>query len=138
MVTNARTAGRLERLVERPCLNEPSQQQLQSRGRGVSGQCPIHPEFLTAVIDELAASDAIFTVDTGMCTVWAARYVRMTRDRRLLRSFGHGSMANALPQAIEFLKQKGREGTVTLVDGARDQEHNAALVLHRLLEGPSR
>jgi pyruvate dehydrogenase (quinone) len=48
----------------------------------------------------VAEDDAIFTVDTGMTAVWAARYLRMTRKRRLIGSFNHGSMANAMPQAI--------------------------------------
>lgn len=60
----------------------------------------IHPEFVASVINELAASDAIFTVDTGMCCVWAARYIEGTGERKMLGSFNHGSMANAMPQAI--------------------------------------
>ena len=47
-----------------------------------------------------AAGPAIFTVDTGMCNVWGARYLQMTLGRRFLASFGHGCMANAMPQAI--------------------------------------
>ncbi|WP_216906006.1 thiamine pyrophosphate-dependent enzyme [Nocardia noduli] len=61
---------------------------------------PIHPEHLAALVDEFAAADAIFTVDTGMCCTWAARYITPTDRRRLLGSFVHGSMANALPMAI--------------------------------------
>jgi pyruvate dehydrogenase (quinone) len=60
----------------------------------------IHPEFVVSVINELAAKDAIFTVDTGMCCVWAARYIDGTGERKMLGSFNHGSMANAMPQAI--------------------------------------
>jgi pyruvate dehydrogenase (quinone) len=60
----------------------------------------IHPEFVASVINELAAKDAIFTVDTGMCCVWAARYIHGTGERKMLGSFNHGSMANAIPQAI--------------------------------------
>ena len=60
----------------------------------------IHPEFVTSMINELAARDAIFTVDTGMCCVWAARYIEGTGERKMLGSFNHGSMANAMPQAI--------------------------------------
>jgi pyruvate dehydrogenase (quinone) len=60
----------------------------------------IHPEFVVSTINELAAKDAIFTVDTGMCCVWAARYIDGTGERRMLGSFNHGSMANAMPQAI--------------------------------------
>ena len=61
---------------------------------------PIHPEYVAATLDELARSDAVFTIDTGMCAVWGARYVRAAAGRRFLGSFNHGSMANALPQAV--------------------------------------
>jgi len=60
----------------------------------------IHPEYVASVINELADKDAIFTVDTGMCCVWAARYIEGTGERKMLGSFNHGSMANAMPQAI--------------------------------------
>lgn len=61
---------------------------------------PIHPQYVARVIDELAADDAIFSCDVGTPTIWAARYLTMNGKRRLLGSFSHGSMANALPQAI--------------------------------------
>lgn len=60
----------------------------------------IHPEFVASVLNELATRDAIFTVDTGMCCVWGARYIDATGQRKLLGSFNHGSMANAMPMAI--------------------------------------
>jgi pyruvate dehydrogenase (quinone) len=60
----------------------------------------IQPEFVAAMIDRLADDDAIFTVDTGMSTVWAARYLHGTGKRTLMGSFSHGSMANAMPQSI--------------------------------------
>ena len=60
----------------------------------------IHPEYVASVINELSDKDAIFTVDTGMCCVWAARYLEGTGERKMLGSFNHGSMANAMPQAI--------------------------------------
>ena len=66
---------------------------------GGSGQLS-HPQYVTRVLDELAAGDAIFSCDVGTPTVWAARYLTMNGKRRLLGSFTHGSMANALPQAI--------------------------------------
>jgi pyruvate dehydrogenase (quinone) len=66
----------------------------------VSTRRPIHPEHVAATLDELAGPDAVFTVDTGMCCVWGARYLRAAAGRRLLGSFNHGSMANALPQAV--------------------------------------
>jgi pyruvate dehydrogenase (quinone) len=64
------------------------------------GDTLIHPQYVTAVLDRLASEDAIFTCDVGTPTVWAARYLTMNGKRRLLGSFNHGSMANALPQAI--------------------------------------
>jgi pyruvate dehydrogenase (quinone) len=65
-----------------------------------SGKKPIHPQYVVRVLDELGAKDAIFSCDVGTPTVWAARYLTMNGKRRLLGSFNHGSMANALPQAI--------------------------------------
>ncbi len=67
---------------------------------GETGKKPIHPQYVVRVLDELAAKDAIFSCDVGTPTVWAARYLTMNGQRRLLGSFNHGSMANALPQAI--------------------------------------
>jgi pyruvate dehydrogenase (quinone) len=64
-----------------------------------SGQ-GLRPEMVASAISELAADDAVFTNDTGMCNVWGARYLQMRPAQRLLASFRHGSMANALPQAI--------------------------------------
>lgn len=60
----------------------------------------IHPEYVATRIDALSDQDAIYTVDTGMTCVWAARYLNATGKRTLLGSFNHGSMANAMPQAI--------------------------------------
>jgi pyruvate dehydrogenase (quinone) len=73
---------------------------LDDLANGEPGERPIHPQHLTAVLDRLAAEDTIFTCDVGTPTVWAARYLTMNGKRRLLGSFNHGSMANALPQAI--------------------------------------
>jgi pyruvate dehydrogenase (quinone) len=66
----------------------------------IGKRTPMHPEPVAAALSEIAAPDAIFTADTGMCNVWSSRYIRATKDRRLIGSFTHGSMANALPQAI--------------------------------------
>src|SRR6202043_2029164 len=73
---------------------------LDALATGTSGRKPIHPQYLTRVVNELAAPDAIFTADVGSPTMWAARYLSMNGQRRLLGSFNHGSMANAMPQAI--------------------------------------
>lgn len=89
------------RHLDEACKHYASaRRRLDKHVKGIAGRRPIHPEFLTATLSDLASDEAIFTVDVGMCTVWAARYLRMTRERRLLGSFTHGSMANALPQAI--------------------------------------
>ncbi|MBV9919417.1 MAG: ubiquinone-dependent pyruvate dehydrogenase [Pseudonocardia sp.] len=61
---------------------------------------PLHPQAVTAAVDRLAEDDAVFLADVGTPTLWAARYLRMNGRRRLIGSFTHGTMANALPQAI--------------------------------------
>jgi pyruvate dehydrogenase (quinone) len=66
----------------------------------IAEHTPIHPEYAADVLDDVATDDAIFTVDTGMCNVWAARYLTPNGKRRVIGSFIHGSMANALPHAI--------------------------------------
>ncbi|ACU59918.1 ubiquinone-dependent pyruvate dehydrogenase [Chitinophaga pinensis] len=77
-----------------------SRQSLESHATGKADATPIHPEYLTHILNELADPDAIFTADVGEPTVWAARYLRMKKGQRLLGSFNHGSMASAMPQAI--------------------------------------
>jgi pyruvate dehydrogenase (quinone) len=61
---------------------------------------PIHPQYLARLVSELASSDAVFIPDVGSPVVWAARYLQMNGSRRLIGSFSHGTMANALPHAI--------------------------------------
>ncbi|RKT47335.1 ubiquinone-dependent pyruvate dehydrogenase [Thiocapsa rosea] len=61
---------------------------------------PLHPQFVSRMVDAIADDDAIFTVDVGTPTIWAARYLKTNGKRRLLGSFNHGSMANAMPQAL--------------------------------------
>lgn len=86
--------------------------------RKVEKHTPIHPEYVASVLDEEAADDAVFTVDTGMNNVWAARYLTPNGRRRVIGSFTHGSMANALPQAIgaQFL-DPGRQVVAMSGDG---------------------
>ncbi|MFI1396925.1 pyruvate dehydrogenase [Streptomyces sp. NPDC020681] len=86
--------------------------------RKVDKHVPIHPEYVGSVLDELADEDAVFTVDTGMCNVWAARYLSPNGRRRIIGSFSHGSMANALPQAIggQFV-DRGRQVVSMSGDG---------------------
>lgn len=61
---------------------------------------PIHPQYVARRISELASQDAVFIPDVGSPVVWASRYLTMNGLRRLIGSFSHGTMANALPQAI--------------------------------------
>ena len=79
---------------------------------------PLHPQFVAATIDKLAAADAVFTADVGTPCIWAARYLHMNGTRRLIGSFNHGSMANALPQAIGAqAAQPGRQVVTLSGDG---------------------
>jgi pyruvate dehydrogenase (quinone) len=73
---------------------------LDELAQGRNGKRLIHPQQIARVLSELAADDAVFTCDVGLPTVWAARYLAMNGKRRLIGSFWHGSMANAMPQAI--------------------------------------
>ncbi|WKD58725.1 pyruvate dehydrogenase [Corynebacterium caspium] len=83
---------------------------VEAYAKDAEDKTPIHPEFAATVIDELAAEDAVFTVDTGMCNVWAARYITPNGKREEIGSFRHGTMANALPQAIGVqAAQPGRQ-----------------------------
>jgi pyruvate dehydrogenase (quinone) len=77
-----------------------ARQGLDKLASGDSGRKPIHPQYVASVIDKLASEDAIFSFDVGTPVIWAARYLRMNGKRRLIGSLTHGSMANALPQAI--------------------------------------
>jgi pyruvate dehydrogenase (quinone) len=60
----------------------------------------IHPQYVTRLVSELAADDAIFTCDVGTPIIWTARYLKVNGKRRIIGSFNHGSMANALLHAI--------------------------------------
>jgi pyruvate dehydrogenase (quinone) len=91
-----------------------TRQALDGRVEALSRADGIHPQYVAATMSELAQDDAIFTVDTGMSTTWAARYLRMKRGRRLLGSFNHGSMANALPQAIGAQKANPGRQVISL------------------------
>ncbi len=64
------------------------------------GDQPLHPQYVAKLIDEIASKDAVFIPDVGSPVIWAARYLTMNGDRKLIGSFIHGSMANALPQAV--------------------------------------
>jgi pyruvate dehydrogenase (quinone) len=98
-----------------------------------SGKKPIHPQYVVRVLDELAADDAIFSCDVGTPTIWAARYLNMNGKRRLLGSFNHGSMANALPQAIGVqVSHPGRQVVSLSGDGGLAMGMGDLLSLHQL------
>jgi len=98
--------GRLSRTEDRAHLEDARDHYARTRAKlddlavpARDGQ-PIHPQYLARLLDRAAAEDAVFTVDVGSPVVWAARYLTMNGRRRLIGSFTHGSMANALPHAI--------------------------------------
>lgn len=64
------------------------------------GKRPIHPQYLARLVDEAATDDAIFIPDVGSPVIWASRYLTMNGRRRLIGSFNHGSMANALMHGV--------------------------------------
>jgi pyruvate dehydrogenase (quinone) len=79
---------------------QKSRHGLDELAQGRRGHKPIHPQYLTRLISEAADEDAVFTFDVGTPTIWAARYLTMNGRRRLVGSLSHGSMANAMPQAM--------------------------------------
>ena len=82
------------------------------------GAKPIHPHLLARVLSEAAADDAVFTADVGTPSIWAARYLAMNGRRRLIGSWVHGSMANAMAQAIGAqAAQPGRQVVSMSGDG---------------------
>lgn len=87
----------LESMLKQHQVTEQSLLADIDRGRT---KTPINPVHVARTLDQLADKNAVFTADTGMSCVWAARYLNASRGRRFLGSFVHGSMANALPQAI--------------------------------------
>jgi len=97
---------RLKKKTDRSFLNaarthyQQARKELDALAQPSAAGKAIHPQYLTRLLSELAADDAVFTVDVGTPTVWAARYLAMNGKRRLIGSFNHGSMANAMPQAI--------------------------------------
>ncbi len=74
--------------------------ELDELAKGSARKGLVHPQQIAKALSDLAAEDAVFTCDVGLPTVWAARYLAMNGKRRLIGSFWHGSMANALAQAI--------------------------------------
>jgi pyruvate dehydrogenase (quinone) len=119
------TLPRLEQKTDRSFLDRMLRRHAQilehvidAYTRNIDHHVPIHPEYVADTLDELADDDAVFTVDTGMCNVWAARYLTPNGRRRVIGSWRHGTMANALPQAIGAqLANPGRQVVSMSGDG---------------------
>ena len=95
-------------------------------------ESPLHPQYVAATVDRLAAADAIFTADVGTPCIWTARYVRMNGTRRLIGSFNHGSMANALSHAIGAqATYPGRQVIALAGDGGLAMLLGELLTLHQ-------
>ena len=88
--------------------------ELDDRAVGEPGKSPIHPQYLTRCISNVAAEDAVFLCDVGTPTTWSARYLKMNGKRRLIGSFNHGTMANAMPQSIGVQSAERTRQVVTL------------------------
>ncbi|MFE2754498.1 pyruvate dehydrogenase [Actinosynnema sp. NPDC059335] len=123
----------LDRMLQRHA--QSLEQVVDAYTHDIEHHLPIHPEYAARVLDEVADDDAVFTVDTGMCNVWAARYVMPNGRRRVIGSFVHGSMANALPHAIGAqLAHPGRQVIAMSGDGGLGMLMGELLTvaLHRL------
>jgi pyruvate dehydrogenase (quinone) len=97
LLTQKRDGARLARAREHYAK---ARQELDRLAVGTPGKRLLHPQQIAKAVSDQAAADAVFTCDVGLPTVWAARYLAMNGKRRLLGSFWHGSMANAMAQAI--------------------------------------
>jgi pyruvate dehydrogenase (quinone) len=97
LLEQKRDRSHLQQATEHYCKARKSLDEL---AVGRPGRRPIHPQQVAKAISDHASDDAVFTCDVGLPTVWAARYLTMNGKRRLLGSFWHGSMANAMAQTI--------------------------------------
>jgi pyruvate dehydrogenase (quinone) len=100
---------------------------------GNHNRAPIHPQFVAKTVDEVADEDAVFLPDVGTPVVWAARYLHMNGKRRLIGSFSHGTMANALPQALGVQSaQPGRQVITLSGDGGLAMLFGELITLRQL------
>jgi pyruvate dehydrogenase (quinone) len=107
--------------------------ELDARAVGETGKSPVHPQYLVKCVSEVATQDAVFTCDVGTPTTWAARYLQMNGKRRLLGSFNHGTMANAMPQAIGIqASHPGRQVVTLSGDGGISMLMGDLLTLRQL------
>ena len=110
-LTAARSSEHLERMQAH---YRRARERLDALASGHKDQGPVHPQLIATTLDKVAADDAVFIVDVGTPTVWGARYLTMNGRRRLLGSFNHGSMADALPLAIGVQASSPERQVVTL------------------------
>jgi pyruvate dehydrogenase (quinone) len=107
--------GLLARCVEETERFHRKMRHYTDKGPGIK---PIRPEYLAAVLSDLAADDALFFADTGTPVIWAARHIRYGGGRRLFGSFSWASMANASPNAFGAqLAFPGRQTIALCGDG---------------------
>jgi pyruvate dehydrogenase (quinone) len=110
-----------------------ARKRLDTLAGGGRDRSPVHPQTVAAAIDRIASDDAVFLPDVGSPVVWAARYLTMNGRRRLVGSFNHGTMANALPQAIGVqAAQPGRQVVTLSGDGGLSMLFGELLTLRQL------
>ena len=96
-LTSKRSSRHLEQSLKHYATTRKDLDELAVDDRG---RTPIHPQYVAKLVSDLASDDAVFLPDVGSPVVWAARYLKMNGRRRLIGSFSHGSMANAVSQAV--------------------------------------
>jgi pyruvate dehydrogenase (quinone) len=78
----------------------------------------IFGQYLTWIINRLAARDALFAADDGTPVVWLLRMMEANGRRRMFGSLLHGTMASGLGTAIGLQKsQPGRQVICMAGDG---------------------
>ena len=107
----ARDGAHLERMQAH---YRRTRKRLDALAAGDGDRGPIHPQRIVTALNDVAADDAVFTVDVGTPTLWGARYLRMNGRRRLIGSFNHGTMADALPLAIGIQASNPERQVVSL------------------------
>ncbi|MEH7400985.1 MULTISPECIES: ubiquinone-dependent pyruvate dehydrogenase [Bacillaceae] len=129
LLTDVKDSSHLEKYVS---AYKNVREDLDKFAVGKPGRTPIHPQYLTKIVSDLASEDTIFTCDVGTPTLWSARYLQMNGKRRLLGSFNHGTMANAMPQAIGAqVSQPGRQVVALCGDGGLSMLMGDLLTIHQ-------
>lgn len=82
--------------------------------KALPSKSTIHPQYLTELIDKYATDDAVLCADVGSAMVWACRHFNTNGKRRTVISLKHGTMANAMPQALGVQKAFPNRQVITL------------------------